>query len=333
MEQNIPPTRPTFESLPNEIIISIFGHLSGTDFLNVMRTCRHFRSLLNKHDHLILRAGLRYTTLHERFILCNLGKAKMNWSPFVWLATGQLMNENIDRLLFHLECAGALRDERHIFRACSTDQDPGHARRVLRTILLAIETICMRTDWKARRLYVEKESPDLLHSFASHLRPVIEFIVSNAYLYIDDVDVPMNRNEVDQTFPYYVTAQLVHIMHGITLTWGPVFLLQLLETKPKFATWTDFHRCLCSLRARRETYPAHLRGMHGVWMENEIMERIRLSHDIRWRGKFDEFGIKDLGRIDFTKWIKAVPNDKRWCHLMQKFGWIEPKRRGVRPLP
>lgn len=207
-----------------------------------MLTCRHFHSLLTGHGHIIVQAVAFHATQTEKIILFNLAKTGTKWSPFAWLESGHHMNTTIDRVLFHLERAGALKDENHLFRAGTTNQDPAHARRVLRSTLLALQMISMQGQWDDRADYVLKKPPDLLNSLARHVDSLVKFLVCNAYLYIHGLDADMSGTQDLHRHPVLngLYPAFFGILLGEVLALGPSVLLQLLERKQKFPKARDF---------------------------------------------------------------------------------------------
>lgn len=185
----------------------------------------------------------------------------------------------------------------------------------------------MRTPWEVRLEYVRSESPDLLNSFACHVEAVIRFLVSNAYLYIQDLDTSMYATE-DLNLPFHddVADLFVRTLHYMTLRIGPTFLRLLLETNPRFATWKHFSKFLYDVNKSLRAGKSELENAH---IDSRLVNIIRLmkwSHESRWLGRFDMFGVKHVGQLDLTEWIKAVPDDETWFHLMQERRWVEPER-------
>ena len=272
------------------------------------------------------------SSLPEKIMLFNLAKTTTNWSPFGWLESGQRRNGTIDRVLFHLERAGAFQDENHIFRRGTTHyQNPSHARRVLRTILLAVETISMQGDWQAMSDYVMKKNPDLLNSFACHLEGLIRYVVYNAYMYIRDLDARMNgTNDLDPPFGEGIFWEFVLYLHERVLKVGPSLLLELFEMKPKFANYNEFWRWLVDPWLGKRNLPDPGVGTLGLFLE-DVSYEVELEHDTRWLGQHNTFGIKHCGDLDLTKWSKAVPDEKTWAGLMYERGWVGPER-SVRKL-
>ncbi len=130
-----------------------------------------------RHGHVVVKNILECTSRTEKIILYNLAKTNVEWSRFAWLEAGHKMDDIIERTLFHLERAGALRAEKTIFKCGTTNLDPCHARRVLRTSLLATQTISMQGGWRARSDCLWKIPLGPLHSFASHVEGVISFLI------------------------------------------------------------------------------------------------------------------------------------------------------------
>lgn len=290
-----------------------------------MLTCRHFYSLLTIHGLIIVRAVVSSTERSERIILGNLAKTTTKWSPFAWLDSGHRMNATIDRLLFHLERAGALQDENHIFREGTTDQDPSHARRIVRTILIALQTITMQGTWEQRCDYVMKKPPDLINSFASHVKALVRFLICNAYLYIQDLDADMNGTAgYDLPFSAGLYEDFCNILREATLFMGPSLLLRLVEMKPKFGNAEQFLRWLWNLYYQRERRYGWIPDME--FHLEDLSDWIDLEHEDRWCGAHNIFGIKYAGDMDLTKWTKVIPNEEAWEILMCLLGWFDAER-------
>lgn len=277
------------------------------------------------HGHIVVQAAISSTSQTEKIILFNLAQTTKEWSPFQWLENGHRLNATIDRLLSCLERAGALQDENHIFRFETTNQEPSHARRVLRTILLAVQTIKMQGQWEERCDYVMKRSPDLLDSFAAHLEAIVRFVVCNAYLYIQDLDADMNGTPyVDPPFPEHLYEAFVQIVHEAILRLGPSLLLRLLEMEPKFPTRREFLRWLWELYRNGRPLQNCVRTRMTFMLE-DLTCRVDVQHAARWLGEHNVFGIKYAGDLDLIKWSKAVPEEQAWVSLMHERGWIGPE--------
>ena len=293
-----------------------------------MLTCRRFHSLLMRHGHTIVNAIASCTSQTERIILFNLAKTTTKWSPFAWLATGQRMNATIDRVLFHLERAGAFRDDEHIFRARTTDEEPSHARRLLRTILIGLQMISMQGQWEARSDYVMKKPPDLLNSMVRHVESLVEFLVCNAYLYIEDMDAQMGGTEDAHYCPHLLGLQFafVGILHGEVLAHGPSLLLQLLEMKPKFRRPTEFLKWLWHISKDKDPWRSE-REYYLKFILDDMFYWVCIEHRARWHGQQNTFGIKYPGDVNLRRWLRSVPDEEAWVDLMYECGWIRPVRK------
>lgn len=293
-----------------------------------MLTCHRFHSLLTRHGHTIVNAAASRTFSTERIILFNLAQTTTKWTPFAWLATGQRMNTTIDRILFHLERAGAFRDEDHIFRAGTTDEEPSHARRLLRTILLGLQMISMQGQWEARNDYVMSNPPDLLNSMVRHLEWLIRFVVCNAYLYIEDIDAAMGGTEDRHHCPSLLGIQYAFagLLRGKVLAHGPSVLLQLLEMKPKFRRPMEFLDWLLGIGRGKGPWRLE-REYYLRFTLDDLFYCVSIEHQARWRGQQNTFGIKFPGHVDLTRWLQRVPDEEAWVDLMYERRWIKPVRK------
>ncbi|KAF7505719.1 hypothetical protein GJ744_000485 [Endocarpon pusillum] len=323
-------TGSNLESLPNELLINIFSHLSGQviDFQCLMLTCHRFHSLLTRHSHAIVNAVASRTFPTEKIILFNLAQTSTKWSPFAWLATGQRMNATIDRILFHLERVGAFRDEDHIFRAGTTDEEPSHARRLLRTILLGVQMISMQGQWEARSDYVMKSPPDLLNSMVRQLEWLVKFLICNAYLYIEGMDAEMGGTEDRHHCPRLLGVQVAFavILKGEVLAQGPSLLLQLLEMKPKFRRPKEFLEWLWRICRGKEPWRLQ-REYYLKFILDDLFYWVSIEHRARWLGQQNAFGIKYPRHVNLTRWLQRVPDEEAWVDLMYERGWIKPVRK------
>lgn len=293
-----------------------------------MLTCQRFHSLLKRHGHIIVNAVASRTSQAEKIILSNLAKAITKWSPFAWLANGQRMNATIDRILFHLNHAGAFRDEDHIFRERTTDQEPSHARRVLQTILIGLQMVSMQGQWEVRSDYVTKQPPDLLISMVHHVEYLVDFVVCNVYLYIADMDADMGgtKDEHQCTDLLGSEFELQTILHWKVLAQGPSLLLQLLEMKPKFRGPGELMSWLWRISENSE--PLRLDGqLYLRFTLDDLPYRVDIEHTARWRGQPDTFGIKYPGFLDLKRWIRKVPDEEAWVELMYERGWIKQVKK------
>jgi hypothetical protein len=327
------PAKLTLATLPNELQIGILGQLSGraTDFRSLMLTCRHFHSLLMGHDHIIAQDVVSRTSQTEKIILFNLAKTTTNLTPFLWLQRGHDTITTIDRILYHLERAGALQDENNIFEDDTTNQEPSPARRALRTILLTLQIITMQGDWEERCAYLNKSPPDLISSFGCHVGSLVNFLISNAYLYIQGLDAEMNGVGIQTpSFPRHRQAIYSLILHDRLVVTGPSLLLDLLEMRPKFAKITHFLTWLFDLYKDEEDWqlPTPANPNLTLVILPWLLDR---EHSKRWRGRQDRLGLKEAGDFDLEKWTRAIPDEKSWFDLMHKCGWIRHER-SVRKL-
>lgn len=238
------------------------------------------------------------------------------------------MNATIDRILFHLERAGAFRDEGHIFRAGTTDEEPSHARRLLRTILLGVQMISMQGQWEARSDYVMKKPPDLLNSMVRHLEWLVKFVVCNAYCFIEDIDAAMGGTEDRHHCPGLIGLQyaLAGILRGEVLVHGPSLLLQLLEMKPKFRCPIKFLEWLWHIGRDKDPWRLE-RGYYLSFILDDLFYWVSIEHKARWRGQQDTFGIKFPRHVNLTRWLQRVPDEEAWFDLMYQRGWIKPVRK------
>jgi hypothetical protein len=239
------------------------------------------------------------------------------------------MNWVIDQALSHLERAGALQDENHIFREGTSNRKPPHARRALRNMLLAAHMVSTHPDWTDRYNYVANESPDLLPSFAWHMEAVSDFLIGNAYLFIEGLDADMNGTEdLDVQFEYDLYDDMVLFLHEAILLFGPWVLVELLELETKFDTHEDFLRWLAALYEKAE--PERRDGFEHGYLEYPILEDLSLyaaaGHEDRWSQEDDTFGIEVAGDLDLDRWAETIPDDEAWRDLMYSWGWIEPAK-------
>jgi hypothetical protein len=282
-----------------------------------------------------VQAVVSRTSQTENIILFNLAAKRTDWSPFAWLGTGQRMSLTIDQVLLHLKRAGILEDMDHIFGAGTTNGDPSHARRALRTILLATQMIAMQGPWDERADYVERKSPDhldLVNSLALHVEPLVKFFVCNGYLYIHDLDANMSgTQDIHQHLAlngFY--AATVWILVKEVLALGPSLLLLLLERKRRFSTAKDF--MIWVYRLRRDPEPRDMNRRHHILLcLSDTFRWMRVEHRKRWRDLVDDFGIKNPGDLDLTQWAKAFPDEDTWADSMFQWRWIGPEQ-SVRKL-
>jgi len=242
------------------------------------------------------------------------------------------MNTTIDRVLFHLERAGIFEDEDHIFKAGTTNEEPSHARRVLRSILLAAQMITMQGRWDQRADYIVGKPPDLVHSLADHLKSLVKFFVCSGYLYIRDLDANMSGTPDAHQYPILngLYSSLVTQVLEEVMASGPSFLLQLLERKKSFRTVTDLMGWIYRLYKGKEP-PRQDKYYHILLHVYRVDYWTHGEHLRRWRGRDDDLGIKNSGDLDLTKWAKAIPDEETWAALMLQLGWIGPEQ-SVRKL-
>jgi hypothetical protein len=108
---------------------------------------------------------------------------------------------------------------------------------VLRTILLAVQTISIQGSWEQRRDYVTQQSPNLIDSFTSHIRALVKLLIANAYLYVEGLDADMIGTPVmHSAFSDDLFDDFVLNLYDAALMQAPSILLRVLEMKPKFRT-------------------------------------------------------------------------------------------------
>jgi hypothetical protein len=111
---------------------------------------------------------------------------------------------------------------------------------------------------------------------------------------------------------------------------GPSLLLRLLERKERFQTVKDFTEWI--YRLCEEGEPRRLHSAYHILLHyHGIAQWIRMEHHDRWHGRGDDFGLKNPGGLDLTKWAKAFPDEETWAASMLQLGWIGPEQ-SVRKL-
>jgi F-box-like len=325
------------KSLPNEIFIRIFSHadMQAKDLRSICLTSRHFHSVVTTHSLVIVQALFPHASETEKIILFNLAAKRTDWSPLSWLAAGERMNAAIDRVLLHLERAKFLQDEFHIFKEGTTaDEDPEHARRVLRSILLAAQMIAMQGQWHHRVDYVVGTPPDLVTSLARHLEALVGSFVCSGYLFIRDLDALMSGTADIHQNPTMdgLYTSIVMVVVEEVLTSGPSFLLQLLERKQRFPTVKDFTEWIYRLCKNRE-WRQYMYSYHNVVVNqfNGLALWIERRHFARWRGQTDDLGLKHCWKLDLSQWAAAFPDEETWAAAMLQLGWNGPEK-SVRKL-
>lgn len=318
--------RVSFETLPNEILINIFSRFHGhvAELRKLRLTCRTFDLVLGHHRLIILRNLLSGRSTTELLILGNPYRS-MGVS-IRWLGHAERMNAIIDDTLFHLERLAAFEDERYIFMPGTTNRDPCHARRILRTVLLAAYIISIQGDHQAKISFIMQRAPTLLITLAAHMNGLVAFLLHNGYVFIEGLDTEMKWSD-DTGSPFPVAFLGMHrvLLEG-TRIFGPWLLLRLLSAKRKFSNCEQFVKCMFDLYEAKEPGRHRLYG-NMIIVPSDVCEalsyRIRrsLSNPLAWR---DPLGITFLGSINLARWSGAIPNEHKWkklmerCYLMQK---------------
>jgi hypothetical protein len=290
-----------------------------------MLTCRQFRSIITKHDHVIVRDVVRRTSKTSKIILWNLSETSKKRSLFPWLHEGHHLTEVIDRAVRHLEYTGALRDENNIFKAGTTDIEPCHARRAVRTILLATQVLSIQGSWMEIEDYIKNAAPDFMNSFACHVRGIIRFMVCNAYLFIEGLDASMTGMEGVRSLPFsdQIFQQIVHTLFEGVFIFGPSLLFLLLIIRPKFPTVKVFFQYLPFLYRTKEPW-SYQPDSCPLRVHRHLSLHVEMEHRDTLRRCKDEWGIQQVSNLDLTKWAKAVPSDDAWEELMDKWEWVQP---------
>lgn len=314
--------------MPNELLIKIFGD-SDADrkyLQSLARTCRHFYELLGRHDHVIVQSVVGHRPKAKKIILDHLAESNFEGLPLSWLFVGDRMSNTIEGILFHLEQVGALQDEKYIFRVGTTKADPFYARQMLRTVLLATQLISMQRSPQARMDFIRTRAPGLLHSFASQLRGVVEFLASKAYLFVRDLDATMTgTDEVDYPLsqPMFVRFRIALV--DATYILGPSLLLGLFRMKHQFATGKLFLKYLHGIILEDQPPLRDARG-NATDVLGKLFNPLARAHMHTWMHQPDTLGIKHHRGLDLSKWSAAVPDDEAWNQKMDDWGWTRPNR-------